>query len=245
MAIVLPLRPTAAQPAGYWLSQPYHNGASYNPYAHHALDMIGHYNQPVYAAESGRVFAAGWNADNWAIGGGYSVIIDHYGEGGRVAKTSYAHMARHVVVKGQYVMRGQLIGYADSTGTSTGHHLHFATGEAQGAAYLYYSYVWLDPRRYMTAHSFANGYWPGGDLAYRSYHLGRNTFRVSEGVNFRTGTYVSSASIIRTTTARTQMAYLSSRTGTSAYGSTLWYQLYDPVSGRIGYSHSALGKWVQ
>jgi murein DD-endopeptidase MepM/ murein hydrolase activator NlpD len=227
MAIALPLRSTSTQPKSYWLSQPYHaSGTSYNPSPHLALDMVGYQGQPVYAVDSGRIFAASWNGDGWAIGGGYTVIIDHFGQGKRYGKTGYAHMSKLAVVDNQYVMRDQLIGYAGTTGPPS----------------LYNSWRWQDPRRYMRAHSFANGAQGNGDRI-GSYHVGRNTFAVNGSVNFRTGRYLSSP-VIRMTTKVTRMAWLSEAAGSGALGSTLWFQVYDPVSRRVGWVHSKLGVWV-
>jgi murein DD-endopeptidase MepM/ murein hydrolase activator NlpD len=63
-------------------------------------------------------------------GGGYGnyVAIDHgKGSDGKTYKTLYAHMKKAVVKNGQYVKRGQVIGYVGTTGWSTGYHLHLET----------------------------------------------------------------------------------------------------------------------
>lgn len=52
---------------------------------------------------------------------GNFIKIDH-SEG---VETLYAHLDEVVVTEGQMVKKNQLIGYADSTGNSTGNHLHF------------------------------------------------------------------------------------------------------------------------
>ncbi len=249
MAIALPLRPTSTQPKAYYLTQPFHaGGVAYNPSPHLAIDIVGTYRQPVYAVESGQVFAASWNAvppggTGWGIGGGYCILVNHFGEGRRVAKTTYAHLDSMAVRAGQYVMRGQLLGYVDSTGSSTGHHLHFATGEAKLGSdpRLYYSYVWLNPHRYMRAHTFANGSVGNGDLT-GSWHLGRNTWIVNAGANMRAGPYLSSG-IVRKTSAASQMAFLAHVTGSGYGGSTRWVKGYDPVTRRIVYAHSTLGRF--
>ena len=55
--------------------------------------------------------------------GGYGIYarINHdYGY-----QTAYGHMSRVVCSAGQYVKKGEIIGYVGSTGYSTGPHLHF------------------------------------------------------------------------------------------------------------------------
>lgn len=245
MAIALPLRPTPQQPKAYWLSQPYHSyPTSYNPSPHLALDMVGHYGQPVYAVDSGRMFAASWSGDGWAIGGGYTAIIDHFGEGNRFAKSGYAHLSRLVVSDNQYVMRGQLIGYAGSTGNSSGAHVHFSVGECRmGLDPRYYNnWQWLDPTRYMRAHTFANGSQGNGDLI-GSWHLGRNTIRVNAGVNLRSTPYLTN-NIVRATTAATNVGFLARVSGASWNGRNQWNKVYDPGSRRVVYVHTTLGSWV-
>ena len=43
-----------------------------------------------------------------------------------LVKLRYWHLQKVAVYDGQKILPGQLIGYGDSTGISTGHHLHFA-----------------------------------------------------------------------------------------------------------------------
>jgi murein DD-endopeptidase MepM/ murein hydrolase activator NlpD len=83
---------------------------------HSGIDIGASYGAPIYAAESGRVILA-----SYYDGYGNCIIIDH-GDG---VSTLYAHCSSIIVKVGQYVSKGQIIGYVGSTGNSTGPHLHF------------------------------------------------------------------------------------------------------------------------
>ncbi|MBA3468503.1 MAG: peptidoglycan DD-metalloendopeptidase family protein [Herpetosiphonaceae bacterium] len=96
---------------------------------HNGIDIANRQGTPIMAARSGTVIEAGWCG-----GYGYCVKISH---GGGVT-TEYGHMmSRPVVVEGQSVEAGGLIGYMGSTygrgGYSTGTHLHF-TVKVNGTA---------------------------------------------------------------------------------------------------------------
>ncbi len=84
---------------------------------HLAIDIAAGTGAPIYAADSGMVVYAG------AISGGYGnmVMIDH----GNGYQTLYAHLSSIVTRCGSSVYGGSVIGYAGSTGYSTGPHLHF------------------------------------------------------------------------------------------------------------------------
>lgn len=84
---------------------------------HLGIDIAAGEGAPVYAADSGVVVFAGW-----ATGGyGYTVVVDH----GNGYQTLYAHMSQIAASCGRSVGQGGTIGYAGSTGNSTGAHLHF------------------------------------------------------------------------------------------------------------------------
>ncbi|MBL6939922.1 MAG: M23 family metallopeptidase [Alphaproteobacteria bacterium] len=72
---------------------------------------------PIHAAGAGQVSYAG----NELRGYGNLVLIKH--DGGYV--TAYAHADRIVVNRGDYVARGQVIGYSGQTGDVTSPQLHF------------------------------------------------------------------------------------------------------------------------
>ena len=84
---------------------------------HDGVDMSAPKGTPIYAAKSGKVTVASYQAG----GAGNYVVINH-GDG---FTSIYMHMTNYIVSKNQYVNAGQVIGYVGSTGISTGNHLHF------------------------------------------------------------------------------------------------------------------------
>lgn len=84
---------------------------------HLAIDIAAGTGAPIYASDSGLVVYAG------PVLGGYGnmVMIDH----GNGYQTLYAHLSSIVTYCGSSVYQGAVIGYAGSTGNSTGPHLHF------------------------------------------------------------------------------------------------------------------------
>ncbi len=90
-------------------------------YGHRGLDITGKKGTPIYACDNGVVEFSGNGAGtyNWSYGN--FVKIDH----GNGMTTLYGHMSQVACETGQYVRKGDLIGYVGSTGVSTGNHLHF------------------------------------------------------------------------------------------------------------------------
>ena len=97
-------------------------GGRSNPFSgygydyHPGIDIGNDYGAPIYAGASGHVEFAGWF-------GGYGryVKISH----GYGYETAYGHMSSIAVSSGDYVKKGDVIGYVGSTGYSTGPHLHY------------------------------------------------------------------------------------------------------------------------
>ena len=93
---------------------------------HNGTDIRAAYGSNIYAADSGTVITATYSSSY-----GNYVVIDHGSNG---MTTLYAHMSRLNVKSGQSVSKGDIVGYAGSTGTSTATHLHFevaVNGERQ------------------------------------------------------------------------------------------------------------------
>ena len=97
-----------------WRICPFH-GKEY----HDGLDIClssGTNGSPVYAINDGVITRASWyggygNCITLSMGNNYSAL--------------YGHLSAYNCKNGQYVSRGQVIGYIGSTGNSTGPHLHF------------------------------------------------------------------------------------------------------------------------
>jgi len=116
----------AATPRGYPLWVPTYIASGFgvrkNPFGrgyefHNGVDLPAWYGTRIHATAPGRVVAVGWSR----IFGRY-VKIDH----GYGYQTLYGHMSRIAVRRGQYVKRGQVVGYVGSTGRSTGPHVHYS-----------------------------------------------------------------------------------------------------------------------
>lgn len=84
---------------------------------HDGVDFKAKSGEPIYAADHGRVIYASQRISGY----GKMVILKH--ESGLA--TLYAHQSKLRVRQGDWVRRGQLIGFVGSTGRSSGAHLHF------------------------------------------------------------------------------------------------------------------------
>lgn len=84
---------------------------------HKGIDINASVGASIVAADGGTVVTVGNDP------AGYGIYVAIYHSGGR--STLYAHMNAAAVSAGQTVTQGQVIGYAGSSGVSTGPHLHF------------------------------------------------------------------------------------------------------------------------
>ncbi len=105
---------------------------------HNGIDLAAPAGTSIYAAGDGVVYSTGTGKTaygNW-------VTIKHTA-GGKLTKdiiTLYSHMTKFIVVAGQQVKQGDLIGYEGNTGNTTrllygperGYHLHFGVYDAEG-----------------------------------------------------------------------------------------------------------------
>ena len=112
---IKPISGRITSPFG-WRRHPIFNSRSF----HSGVDIGGPYNGNVRASNAGKVIYAGWY-------GGYGkvVILDHGQVNGLPITTLYAHLNGSSVTVGEYVSKGQVIGFEGTTGYSTGPHVHF------------------------------------------------------------------------------------------------------------------------
>lgn len=107
-----------------------HNGKPTGEY-HGGVDQRTPAGEPIRAVAAGTItFAQQFNVLGNAVG------IDH----GQGLESMYLHMSRLVATSGAQVQRGDILGYAGSTGRSTGPHLHWV---------LYVNGINVNPAQWM------------------------------------------------------------------------------------------------
>jgi len=85
---------------------------------HRGTDMRAKMNTPVHATADGIVEWAGYHKSS---GYGNLIILQHnYG-----FRTYFGHLNKVVIKSGQFVKKGDLIGYTGNSGMSNGPHLHY------------------------------------------------------------------------------------------------------------------------
>ena len=102
---------------------------------HHGTDFGARRGTPLLAVNDGKVIFSGRMR-------GYGNVVKIRHNGGYVSL--YAHQSRRRVKRGQWVKKGQIIGYVGSTGRSTGPHLHFG---------LMKHGRWIDPMKVLNKKS--------------------------------------------------------------------------------------------
>jgi len=121
-------------PAGY--------KSLYGAQGHSGIDLRSSHGQEVYASASGTVYMIDTNPKS-----GLDIRIESNDQGVRF-RVIYEHLMGYQVKVGDKVTVGQLIGWADNTGYSSGNHLHLQmeiwSGTSNGS-----SWVLADPIPYM------------------------------------------------------------------------------------------------
>ncbi len=99
---------------------------------HSGIDMSAKIGTPIYAPADGVVEYAKRKGSY----GNYLLINHPFG-----FKTAYGHLEKFAVKSGDYITKGDLIGYVGNTGRSTGAHLHYE---------IRYLHKWLNPDKFLT-----------------------------------------------------------------------------------------------
>ena len=125
---ILPVRPRhQGDKPKYGVDYYYSSGFKYRLHPitrkrhfHNGLDIATRKGTPVIATANGVVFKIG----NDPKGFGRYIRLKHPS---KESATLYGHLLRFAsgIKKGKKVVRGEVIGYVGSTGTSTGYHLHY------------------------------------------------------------------------------------------------------------------------
>jgi murein DD-endopeptidase MepM/ murein hydrolase activator NlpD len=119
---------------------------------HEGIDLRAYYGSKIFACANGVVKLTNASYTNAY---GFQIRIDHQNG----YETIYAHLKEIHVKVGQYVTVGQVIGLADSTGNSTGSHLHLTLKKDGAQTYGYvpgvpvalpYPLRIIDPLPYLT-----------------------------------------------------------------------------------------------
>ncbi|WP_327640678.1 M23 family metallopeptidase [Kribbella sp. NBC_00482] len=112
-----------AYPVSSYITSPY--GMRFHPVLHYwklhdGTDFRAPCGTPIRAAADGKV------TDKYYNGGyGNRLFVSHGVMGGSSITTVYNHLSRYKAGVGERVQKGEIIGYAGTTGYSTGCHLHF------------------------------------------------------------------------------------------------------------------------
>lgn len=83
---------------------------------HTGIDLAAASRTPVHVTADGVVLSAGWSGAY-----GKLVVVDH----GNGLETYYAHLSQWLVVPGQEVRLGDVIGFSGATGRVTSPHVHY------------------------------------------------------------------------------------------------------------------------
>jgi murein DD-endopeptidase MepM/ murein hydrolase activator NlpD len=95
---------------------------------HSGVDLSAKLNDKVYNLLDGVVTRVGWR-------GNLGVAVEVYHPYPNI-KTINGHLNAYSVLPGMWVQRGRVIGYAGSTGRSTGVHLHYTVIKADTGEYI-------------------------------------------------------------------------------------------------------------
>ncbi len=146
-------RPIAADNVNWPLAEYRYGGVFFAPnIVHTGVDIDADDETEILAAGTGTVISAGWGLFSGTEGNvndpyGQAVVIRHdFGYKGETLYTIYAHMSAILVVKGEHVETGDVLGLVGDTGATTGPHLHFEVRLGENTFYRTYNpELWMAP----------------------------------------------------------------------------------------------------
>jgi len=109
------------------------------PAFHNGVDIRGRMGTDVKATADGKVYELGLDE-----GMGRFVILDHKNG----FRTSFGHLKKILVKRGEEVHRGQVIGLLGNSGRSTGPHVHYE---------VHHQKKLVDPLKYMRIAQYVSG----------------------------------------------------------------------------------------
>lgn len=109
------------------------------------VDLDAPETSPIFAALPGTVSQVAMDRDGY----GRHLRVRSYGPAGEEITLLYAHLSDIEVEVGGLISRGDLLGWAGSTGFSTGPHLHL--GMRVSGVHMRAVFDWLNPRPYLEA----------------------------------------------------------------------------------------------
>lgn len=151
MKLTLPLKGIGTVP-GIYLTQ--HFGEHLNDYSqfgmkgHNGVDWAAPLMTPIYAVHDG-IIQFLTEETNYGTGYGKNIRM-YFDEDGVTWDCIYGHLDHYEGLPRQ-VKQGDLIGYVDSTGFSTGNHLHFGIRKIINGAVVDYNngyFGYIDPEPY-------------------------------------------------------------------------------------------------
>jgi murein DD-endopeptidase MepM/ murein hydrolase activator NlpD len=146
-------RPIAADNVNWPLAEYRYGGVFFAPnVVHTGVDIDADEDNEILAAGAGTVISAGWGLFSGSEGNigdpyGQAVVLRHdFGYKGETLYTIYAHMNAILVVKGEHVETGDVLGLVGDTGATTGPHLHFEVRLGENTFYRTYNpELWMAP----------------------------------------------------------------------------------------------------
>lgn len=125
--------------------------AQFGMKGHNGLDIAAPFDTPIYAPHDGHILF--FDDTITSSTGGYGKDIRLYFDADGVTyDLIFGHLHKYEGTAPRDVKQGDIIGYVDSTGFSTGNHLHFGVRKLLNGVVMDYQngyFGYLDPRQFL------------------------------------------------------------------------------------------------